>query len=40
MDSFKKCLALDVEALLSAHGEAVIGKENAIKIMKEQMIHR
>lgn len=29
MNSFRKCLNLDVENILSAHGVAILGKDNS-----------
>ncbi|EWS71212.1 metallo-beta-lactamase domain protein (macronuclear) [Tetrahymena thermophila SB210] len=40
MNSFKKCLSLDVENIYSAHGVAITGKEESQKTMLEQMQHR
>lgn len=40
MNSFKKCLELDVENILSAHGVAILGKELSKKTMIEYMQHR
>lgn len=40
MDSFRRCLDLDIENVLAAHGEAVTGKKNAVGLITTQMNHR